>query len=592
MKNKQQNILTAIILCLALLFSFVGCKNNPDPKATQTSVASSQPQAQTPVQEKEKQVTLDYTVQTDWLYTDDLSPGSFINGYALIHYVGTVENRIDYNGPGNTYNLMDAQGNLLFDTPYHQISNVNAQGLTAVHNLYYEHEYSYKTVSEYYVFNTKKEIVETIADEQTFRDKYQEIEPDGSGLCYDRNQTNTKGLQVTIKEVDVDGKTQYQYCVLDKNGTLLHLLAQKEYNENEYTNGSIWFLTEDLIVCGFGAGNYGWGTYFQLYRTDGTPIGDDQYQQIGNFDKGYAPVVLNNKLGLVNAQGEFAVEPSIAIGDMRWILLSEGKIIINDNNHIGIVEVKEVADMKINVVTHYSVDTGLLFPIANNLTPVYHNEKQGFVYADPQGEILPQVYSMAYPFENGKALVNAKGDQWFYINSKGKKIEEGTRPENTATTELYTDGTLMGIKQGEKALTEPIFTWIESLYQDMNFAILAEGEHKNVMIDSMGNIQVTLPDDCTGAIQKGENLILWFEKGVQLADGKGTIINQTYFTNIGNFDNGLAAFTLNGKVGLITKEGTVKTEPALSMDAITPAYGEGKIVGTLHGKLIVITVTL
>ncbi len=591
MKNKQQNILTAILLCLALLFSFVGCKNNPDPKPAQTPVVSSQPQ--TPPQEKPKNLILDYTVQTNWLYTDDLSPGPFINGYAKIYYWGTVENRIDYNGPGNTFHLMDAQGNLLFDTPYHEISNVNPQGLTAVHNLYYEHEYSYKTVSEYYVFNTKKQIVETIADEETFRAKYEEIEPDGSGLCYDRNQTNTKGLKVTINEVEVDEKKQYQYCILDEKGTLLHLLTQKENNENDYTNGSIWFLTEDLIVCGFGAGNYGWGTYFQLYRTDGTQVRNDKFQQIGNFDNGYAPVVLNNKLGLVNAKGEFAVEPCIAIGDMRWVLLSENKIIINDNKHIGIVEVKEVADMKVNVVTDYSVDTGLLFPIANNLTPIYHLGKQGFVYANSHGELLPQVYDMAYPFENGQALVNIAPKQWFYINEKGERVGDGEQPENPATTEIYLDDEeLRGIKQGDQKLTEPIFTWIASVSDDMNFAQLAQGEHKNVMIDPMGNVKVTLPDDCIGAVKKGENLILRFEKGVQLADITGKVLNQTYFSGIGNFENGLAAFTLDGKVGLITKDGTVKTEPTLSMDAITPAYGEGKIVGTLHGKLIVITVTL
>ena len=173
----------------------------------------------------------------------------------------------------------------------------------------------------------------------------------------------------------------------------------------------------------------------------------------------------------------------------------------------------------------------------------------------------------------------------------GEKLEKGQPPDNPATTEIHSENELFFVEQEGKKLTEPIFSWIESVIDDLNFAQLAEGEHKNVMIDPKGNILATLPDDCIGATKEGDNLVLRFEKGYQLADLKGKVLNQTYFTSIGGFNNGLAAFTLDGKVGLIAKDGNVKIEPTLTMDAVVPAYGEGKIVGALHGKFTVITVT-
>ena len=197
MKKQNKISITALLLCLILLFSFAGCTA----PAQKTNA---------------KTVTLDYTVQTDLLYTNDLSPGPFINGYATIFYVGTVGNKQTEDNSGNTFNLMDANGELFFDTTYDEISGFNSKGLTAVYNRYYKEDSFSEAVSEYYVFNNKKELVETLPDLDAFHEKYYEIQADQPTGFYDRKETNSRGLSVTVKEIETEEGLQYQYCLLKK----------------------------------------------------------------------------------------------------------------------------------------------------------------------------------------------------------------------------------------------------------------------------------------------------------------------------------------------------------------------------------------
>ncbi len=564
MKKRNKMTFTAILLCLILLFSFVGCnKNTPDPKI------------------KEKTVTLDYTVKTDIRYSDDMSPQPFENGYAKIYYFGTVDKDYESDFAGNHFNYIDAKENLVLDSHYHEISDFTKDGVAVAEERYFLNpELEDDLQINHYLINAKENFTKTEIDQNTYKTKFTEFALD------DEDPIPPGGdKEVKILPIEVDDKTHYRYCVLDQNDEVLQILAQKDMN------GSIRFLTDDLIVCGFGNGNFGWGDYFQLFHINGTQVRDENFDQIGDFDNQYAPFVLNGKLGLLNTSGEIVVEPCIAVNSMRSLNLKENKIIINDTRHIGIVEVKECDTMQLSFVSKDTVDPDFLFPYSYEHTLFYSNEERGFVYINEQGNRVPGVYKMAYPFdERGIAVVQTSDDEWIQIATDGHKITDANPPAYTPITEIYDQDHLFGVKRDGKKLTEPIFAWIESVSSNMNFAKLSQGEHKNVMIDLEGSILATLPDDCIGAKQQGENLILKTPKGYQLADLKGTILNQTYFTGIGNFENGLAAFTLDGKVGLIAKDGTIKIEPTLTMDPITPAYGLGKIVGAVHGKLAVITV--
>lgn len=564
MKKQNKMTFTAILLCLLLLFSFAGCNENTPP-----------------LEPAQKNVTLDYTVKTDIRYSNDMSPQPFENGYAKIFYFGTVDKDYENSYAWNSFNYMDAKGNLVLDTHYHEISDFTKDGLAVAEERYYlDPELENDWQMKHYLINAKENFKKTEIDQNTYKTKFTEFALDDEDPIPLGGNTKVK-----ILPIEVDDKTHYQYCVLNEKDEVLQVLTTKDMN------GSVKFLTDDLIVCGFGQGNFGWGNYFQLYHPDGTQVCKEKFDQIGDFNNGYAPFVINGNLGLLNAAAEIVVPPCIAVDDMRTLDLQENKIIINDNGHIGIVEVKECDTMQLSLVTADTVDPGYLVPFTREFTYYYSNEKKGFVYLNQDGTHLPQVYKTAYPFdEQGLALVQTANNEWIRIGTSGVKISDANPPAYTPITEIYDEDHLFGVKQEGKKLTEPIFAWIEALDLDMNFAKLSQGEHKNVMIDLEGKVVATLPDDCIAAKQQGENLVAKSQKGYQLADLTGKILNETYFTGIGNFENGLAPFTLDGKVGLIAKDGTVKIEPTLTMDPISPAYGLGKIVGTVQGKLAVITV--
>ena len=244
--------------------------------------------------------------------------------------------------------------------------------------------------------------------------------------------------------------------------------------------------------------------------------------------------------------------------------------------------------LKIKYSSDYTVDQDLFTPFSQGYTCIYRTDKQGFAYVDEKGEGIQAIYKMAYPFENdGKALVETQESEWIYINTQGVKVAQGQAPKDLSATAIYDENGLFGIKTKEgKKITQPIFSWIESVTFDWNFAQLAEGEHKNVMIDPQGTVQVILPDNCIGAKKQDEVIVCRFKGGYQLLNLKGKVCNTTYFSGIGNFVDDLAPITFKNKVGLIRKDGTVVLEPTYDMDSITPAYGEGKITGTFNNKLV------
>jgi hypothetical protein len=248
-------------------------------------------------------------------------------------------------------------------------------------------------------------------------------------------------------------------------------------------------------------------------------------------------------------------------------------------------------NLKIIYTSDYTIDPYTFTPFSQGFTCVYKNGHKGFVYVDQQGNCLPNVYQIAYPFEeNGTATVYTKENQWAIINTKGEEIKTIQAPSDPDVTEIYKENDLFGVKEKSEKLTQPIFEWISAVSFDLNFAVLSEGEHKNVMIDRRGNIQVTLPDDCTSAKQNGDLLVCGYKNGYQLTDLTGKSLTPTYFDGIGNFDKRFAPIILDGKLGMINQTGAIVLTPELSMDPITPAYGEDKIVGTIDGKLTILSV--
>ena len=246
--------------------------------------------------------------------------------------------------------------------------------------------------------------------------------------------------------------------------------------------------------------------------------------------------------------------------------------------------------------------------IDNTVTSQFHKGyiaacEKDFFFVDENGEILGDTrYKFAYPFEDdGRALVEKDDGRWVYINTAGEEVAEGKMPVIDSNTVIYeSDDGLFGLQDIEgNMLTEAQFSFISSAQGTENYAVLAEGEHKNVLINQQGEVLVTLPDDCLDAWATDQGVVcaceIEGERKYRLLDSSGRLLNERYFSAIGSFEEGLAPVTQDGKVGLIDEKGNIVIEPTLPFDdegKISLGLSENKVVGSLDGELIILEVTL
>ena len=202
----------------------------------------------------------------------------------------------------------------------------------------------------------------------------------------------------------------------------------------------------------------------------------------------------------------------------------------------------------------------------------------GFVMLDTEGkQIGEDNYHMLYSFgEDGRAKAQLDQDSdWVWIDTTGAVVGTAEAPSTNDTTEKYsseetTDGEpLFGVKDAAtgEPITQPIFEWISSVSEPMNYAILAEGEHRKVMISPRGEVLVTLPDEAKDAYAMDTHIECRYEDGTyRLLDMQGNVLNPTAFSSISSFSDGLAVVTVGNKMGLISADGTVVVEPSIVVD--------------------------
>ncbi len=181
--------------------------------------------------------------------------------------------------------------------------------------------------------------------------------------------------------------------------------------------------------------------------------------------------------------------------------------------------------------------------------------------------------------EKDRAVAFTLDYEYVYIDRNANVLGKAENPLAYDDTQLYVatgtadsdSDTVFGIKDSQgKRLTEPIFAWVSTLNNKLNFATLSEGEHRNVMITQRGEIAVVLPDDCEHANVDGDRIICWYynEREVyeyRLADMNGNLLNQTAFSGISNFSDSTAAVIVGTKMGLINKNGEIIVEPSIKV---------------------------
>ena len=196
---------TCIVLCVVLLLlGLTGCQNTADP-----NVKTGTYNGQT--------ITMEYAVKTDIEFPIGLPYIRMINDYAVFYHCG------DYNEElmgVNKWNVLNRQGQIIFDVPYQNLSYFNSEGQAAGQN----------QSGEYVMVNTSGD--ETPITEEEYRifnkeqsDKHKEVGRHFEIEDYD--ETEDFESEFTVGYV-YNGLAPYVQLLDD--GT--HLLGIIDENEN------------------------------------------------------------------------------------------------------------------------------------------------------------------------------------------------------------------------------------------------------------------------------------------------------------------------------------------------------------------------
>lgn len=234
----------------------------------------------------------------------------------------------------------------------------------------------------------------------------------------------------------------------------------------------------------------------------------------------------------------------------------------------------------------------------------------GDALTDADGHLIDTAgqFATISGFENGRAMAQRENDlQWIYINTQIQEIEEINEYRETPSKFIYdaseTTGEksangdyLFGIKSSDgEYITEPMFEWIASVENEYNFARLAEGERRNVMISPRGEVLVTLPDgDLRAAYRSGEQFICRRgDDAYILTDLQGRTLNDTSFSAIGNISEGLRVVMVEDKLGLLDERGKTVLAPSLTIDPpydYTPHIWQDRIACIKDGRLMMVAI--
>lgn len=179
-----------------------------------------------------------------------------------------------------------------------------------------------------------------------------------------------------------------------------------------------------LAIILVGGGLLYWFFFRQDYSIEGlAKITNDEYE-LFDFENGYAPIKIGNKMGVINKKGEiitpliYMLNGNTNINNMYcYLVQSEGRMRltknINGKSLFGYIdkEGKEVISFIYEDADNFS----------EGLACVKKNGKWGYI--DKEGkEQIPFVYKYSNPFYNGIALVSKDGENFYYIDKSGNKL--------------------------------------------------------------------------------------------------------------------------------------------------------------------------
>ncbi|MGN1211459.1 MAG: WG repeat-containing protein [Candidatus Cryptobacteroides sp.] len=279
---------------------------------------------------------------------------------------------------------------------------------------------------------------------------------------------------------------------------------------------------------------------------DGKVAIEPIYEECMDFSNGFAAVKKDGRWGYINAEGTIRIEPSFDECTSFKKELAKAK----RNGKWGVIDKKgtSVAGFMFDTISDfydgyaYAENSNASYYIrtdgkaikldkeyrygnfSEGLAPVMKKKTGKWGFCDSKGRItIDTRYDTVYNYSNGIALVKRK-DQWEYINTKGshKKLPIPEQPLN------YING-LAKVKIG-------------SVYRFMNtkFELLP-----------------VLAKNSTDFNESGTAVVMLDDGTVQYINTTGNVIARGQYDRVGNFNDGLAWVSKNGKFGYINYKGEI-----------------------------------
>lgn len=224
----------------------------------------------------------------------------------------------------------------------------------------------------------------------------------------------------------------------------------------------------------------------------------------------------------------------------------------------------QTVTMKYVTVTNYIWPMDNLRPYAfiNGYVPFYYykiiSDEEilvGGSYLDKKGNMLcDPIYKTVFPFNaEGRALAQRMEDNvWVYIDTTGMEVGESKDPEG----EQNIFGKLGDVKE----------TNMDSNGFVNGLKVAEQGKGIYVIVNENDKVVTTLPSGLQNASLVSENMIICTFGGesdgplgeyTKVYDTNGNPLNDMQFERIGAFNNGLAPFLIDGKLGVMDDKGNI-----------------------------------
>ena len=313
------------------------------------------------------------------------------------------------------------------------------------------------------------------------------------------------------------------------------------------------------------------GDTYGFVDQTGQAVVSMEYDAVGSFSEGLAPVVKDGKIGYVDTQGNVVIpveydDRSADGWPLEYMSLSDGRLLVSKDGKWGYL------DRDGNVVIPFEYDYAVQF--ADGLANVWNPEFDGFIdvygmpvlsvaeiisngidgyrvgfsegrvavlvggwtdddenwhgkfgFADRAGQVvIPCEYDDVQDFSEGYAGVNS-GDQWGYIDTSGQVVvplvyDWGT-PFAGGFAAVEIDGKWGVVDAAGEVRVPLIYDWVDPFSEGLA-AVWKDG--KCGFVDTNGQIKVPIEYDVVSHISLGLAPVLKGEEGWRAVDVDGTVI--------------------------------------------------------------------